>query len=378
MVALRTGTGVPPILLGLLAASTVACASAAPPPVTRTVGGERRTQTFVSPHAYEQYLRGELALAHGDPEAAVKAFRQARTGPADDPYVIARLADALDATGRRAQAEKVLDQGVELDPRSEAVWLARARIAERHGETERALAAYHRAELAAPRSVRAPLALARLLRQGNRPGRAEAILSRYVRRVPDTDPRASRVRLELALLRGDAPTAVRSARDLLERAPARAEVVRRTAELALEQGDPVVADELLGTLPRSHVPTALHVRVLIAAGYPDRAEALLASASPGEVGGLAAKARLYLAAGRSDRAEETAELAIALGDDPAARLVAGRAALAQAKWVEAAEHLSRVPPDVAAAPAARQALARALRAHALPHLAEELDPAADR
>lgn len=342
------------------------------PAVTRIVGGERREEHFVSPYAYEQFVRGELAAAEGDLPAAAAAFRRARAGPEDDPYVIARLADVLDRMGQRAEAQRVLDEGLALDPRSEAVYLTRGRIAERHGDEAAALAAYHRAEQSAPRSARAPLALARMLREHGDLGRSEAVLRRYLSRVGSKSPGALRALLELALVRRDREAAVRAARALLRVAPARADVVRRTARMLLARGDPVVAADLLDTLPRSEAPVALRVRAWVAAGRPDRAEALIAATSPQQVGGLAGQARLYLAVHQAGKAEEVAELAIALDHDPAALLVAGQAELAQGKWLEAAEHLARVPPGTSLTRQAHQALAEALRAQGLPALASEV------
>lgn len=363
---------VSPAPLTALVVLLSACATTEPPPVVRVVGGEPRQQTFVSPYAYEWYIRGELAVAHGDLKAAAQAFRRARTGPADDPFVIARLADVLDRLGQRAEAERALDEGLQLDSQAEAVWLARARIAARHDEIDRALHAFHRAERTAPRSPSAPLGLAALLQAQDRVGRAEAVLRRYLKRVPEAEPSALRARLELALLRRDRATAVETARMLMRAAPARADSILRTAKLAAAEGDPVMAADLLSALPDSHVPAALHVATLIAAGRPGRAEAVLTAARPRDVGGLAEQARLYLEAGRPGRSEEVAELANSLGDTPAAHLVAGQATLAQGKWVEAAGHFARVPPGLAATDEAREGLSDALEAQGLGPLASEI------
>ncbi|MFW5875518.1 MAG: tetratricopeptide repeat protein [Myxococcota bacterium] len=363
---------VSPVPLTALVVWASACATAEPAPVVRVVGGEPRQQTFVSPYAYEWYIRGELAAAGGDLEAAAEALRRARTGPSDDPFVIARLAEVLDRMDRRAEAERVLDEGLELDPRSEAVWLARARIAARHDEVDRALQAFHRAEQAAPRSPSAPIGLAELLQARGQVGRAEAVLRRYLKRLPEAEPAALRARLELALIRQDRATAVETARLLMRRAPARADAILRTAKLALARGDPVMAADLLAALPDSHAPAALQVEALIAAGRPERAEAVLTAVHPRDVGGLAEQARLYLRVGRAGRSEEVAELANSLGNDPAAHLVAGQATLAQGKWAEAAAHFARVPPDLAATDEAREGLSAALEAQGLGPLAEEI------
>jgi tetratricopeptide (TPR) repeat protein len=359
--------------VGLAAVGMVVagCAGSPAPQVERVVGGEKRVQPFVSPYAYEWYLRGELAAARGDLEEAAVALRRARAGPADDPYVIARLAEVLEELGRPAEADAALAAGLELEPRSEAIWLARARIAEGRGATAIALGAYHQAEQAAPRSPEAPLALARMLREQDRPGRANAVLRRFLDRTPTGTTSAHRARLELSLGRGDLQAARRAARDLLAVAPARTGEVLRLVELALDGGDPVTAAELIEAVPPAHRPLPLQVRALVAAGWPQRAEAILATAE-GDAIATADLADLYRLAGRADLAEETAEVAILRNGGPDALRAAGQAALTQGQWVRAAERFSRVPPGVAATEAARRGLAESLRAAGLPHVADEV------
>jgi tetratricopeptide (TPR) repeat protein len=356
-----------------LALGWAGCAGVTYPPVDRIMGGERHgAQTFVSPYAYEQYVRGELAAARGELEEAAAAFRRARTGPEDDPYVIARLAEVLEALGRSGAADAVLEEGFALAPSSEAVWLARGQLADGRGHVEAALEAYHRAEQAAPRSPEAPLALARLLREQGQAGRAEAVLRRFLSRLPVQGGTAARARLELALGRGDLGGALMAARTWLEAAPARSAEVIRLAELALEAGDAVMAAELLEALPRPGAPVHLRVRALMAAGRTERAEAVLATADAEAVGGVAGLGELYLTAGRPDLAEETLEVAVLRRDSPAALRVAGDAALALGHWMAAAERLSAVPAGTSEADAARRGLAEALEATGLGHLAAEL------
>ncbi|MBZ0115812.1 MAG: tetratricopeptide repeat protein, partial [Sandaracinaceae bacterium] len=125
--------------------------------VTRTVGGRVRTGPFVSPYAYEHFVRAELANIQGNLRAAELEYRRARTGPTDDPLLIARLADVVDRLGREAEALALLDQGEALDPSAEAVWMARGRIAERHGHSDLAIEAYARAAAVAPGSEQGAL-----------------------------------------------------------------------------------------------------------------------------------------------------------------------------------------------------------------------------
>ena len=355
-----------------LAVLLAACGAAPPDRVVRRVAGERVVGTFVSPFSYEWFIRAELALEHGDLEAAAEAYRMARAGPEDDPLVLARLADVLDRLERVEEADAVLDEGLELDPESEAVWLAAGRIAERRGRIERALEAYARAESAAPRSEQAPLALARLLRERGAPARAERVLLRFTRRGTRQTAGVLRARLELALAREDTSGATRAVDALLRVAPARSAEVTRVATAALADDRPVLAARLLDAVPESLVDTALRVRALARAGRLERAEAVLATALEERVGGPLGRARLYLTVRRADRAAEIADAVVATSSDPQAWLVAGLAHLDARREVEAAPLLARVPRGVRGYAESRVALASALDAQGLGTLAAEV------
>lgn len=341
-----------------------------PPNVTRTVGGERRTGAFVSPYAYEQFVVAELAEARGDLRAAADAYRLARTGPSDDPLLVARLADVLDRLGAHAEADDVLDEGESLDPESEAVWLARARIAARRQRPDEAIAALERAERAAPRSATAPVELAELLRARGADARAAAVLERYIHRAGPTDAGASRARMQLALARGDAEGAARAVQALLRVAPARQDEVRRVAALALAEGRPGLSLRILEHVPE-RAGDALRVEALLAAGRFDSAEALLTVVRPDDFGGTVALSDALLRAGRPDLAEELARAAAGGDTDPDARLALGRALLAQGRPAEAARSLAAIPPGTTAHVPARVALGQALRAAGRADLAAE-------
>ncbi|MEM7607469.1 MAG: hypothetical protein AAF411_19115, partial [Myxococcota bacterium] len=72
------------VVATLIAALGLGACGARAYPVTRRMDGEERAGVYVSPHAYEWFIRGELAAARGDDEAAIAAYREARTGPVDD------------------------------------------------------------------------------------------------------------------------------------------------------------------------------------------------------------------------------------------------------------------------------------------------------
>ena len=118
--------------------------------IVRRLGGVAQTGHFVSPYSYEWFIRGELASARHDWATAVQAYRMALAAPEEDTLVLSRLADALDHLGEPDQAQEVLEHAAQLDISSEAVWLMRGNIAERHGDIDVAIRAYERAEVAAP------------------------------------------------------------------------------------------------------------------------------------------------------------------------------------------------------------------------------------
>ncbi len=284
----------------------------------------------------------------------------------------------LDRLGRHRDADRAIAEGLDLDPHSEAVWLARGKIAVRHGERDRAIEAFQRAAAAAPTSEAAPLALFALLRDSGDEARAEAVLDAFVDRAGPSAG-AFRARLRLAIARGDAEGASKAVDALLDVAPARMAEVRAAASAALSQGKAALALHLVDRLPRQPDTAALRVRALIVAGRGEEAAGLL-STSPSRVfGGPIAHAALWLEAGGAAQALRLAKAAASRGPDPQAWRVAGLAELRLGRWGEAAHDLSRVPVGVSGFAEARIGLSRALRAGGLSsEAAEVLDDAVAR
>jgi len=348
-----------------------ACGGGTLPPVARHMGGQRIVGSFVSPYSYEWFVRGELALARGDLGEAAEAFEMARAGPEEDPLVLARLAEVLDRLERTDDADRVLEDGLASFPDSEALWLAGAQIAAGRGDTEEAIAAYRRAMAVAPGSEHGPVALSRLLKDQGAAGRAEELLESFLRTNPD-GVAALRARLELALGRGDADANARSIEELLRVAPARAGEVIQAAETLFEAGRPALAARVLSAVPKRSVDPQLLLRVLIAAGHRDRAEALLGTLPVESLGGALARARFFLLVGRPRRAREIAELEGALQASPEAALIEGLARLEQGEAGTAAERLMDVPRDASGYPEAQAALIRCLEGQGLEGLASEI------
>jgi tetratricopeptide (TPR) repeat protein len=330
-------------LLALLGA----CRPAVPSTVVRVVDGEPREGAFVSPYAYEHFLRAELAAARGDDASAAESYELARLGPSDDALVAARQAEALDRLGRIERADAVLAEADALDPRSEAVALARSRIAERRGDPELALREAVRASELAPGSTEAWRRVATLLVDTER---ATEVLARL-----GDDALALRARLAIAIARGDAREAEAALEALSRVTPVGRDELARTIELALAEGRVMLASHLAERLaegPDGGVASAgsaagvaaLRARAWLAAGRNVEAEGVLSLGAPEAFGGPRAMAELWLDAGRPDRAAELAREALSLGD-ARARVVLAEALVALGEPVEAAEEAARVPPE---------------------------------
>ncbi len=359
---------------GLVAVFVVAggagCASAPPPHVQRATTDGVETGPYVSPYQYEHYLRGELALAEGQPAVAAAEFALARTGSADDAFLRARHAQALTEAGDWERAGRVLDDSLTLFPGSLDLHLAQARWAEGQGRDDEALGALRRAEQVAPRSPLAPLAHATLLSRLGRDDEAQAVLEAFLLR--SADPQARAVRLELALRRGDLDLAVQLVRASPPPPGAPTSVVR-VAQLALERGRPDLAIDLLQRSTRAD-ERVLRIRAYAQAGRYEEAEAQLAVAQDGDLGGVEERAALYLLVRRADVALELLGESVARPEAAAPReaLLIGACLLQLGRPSEAASWLARVPRDSTDGAAARTELVEALRVAGLPALAGEL------
>lgn len=355
--------------LVVLVALLGGCRPAVPTEVARVVGGERRVGPFVSPYAYEHFLRAELAAAGGDDATAAEEYALARLGPSDDALVAARQAEALDRLGRVERADATLEEARALDPRSEAVALAASRIAERRGDAEAAMREAVRATELAPRSDEAWRRLTELALQTER---ASALLQRL-----GDDPASLRARLAIAIDARNALEAEAALEALQRVAPVRHGEIAEVIELALARGRPAVAAHLAERLVSGSEHAALRIRVWLALGRRVEAEGILASEAPAALGGPRAAAELWLRAGHPDRAAALAQEAAALGD-PRAAVVLAEVRLALGELAEAAALGASVPADLGDAERAELVVREALARAGLPALAAEVEARAPR
>ncbi|MBK8171821.1 MAG: hypothetical protein IPK60_15940 [Sandaracinaceae bacterium] len=326
----------------------------------RRMGGVRRVGTFVSPSSYEAFVRAERAMTRAELEDAVYQYRYALAGAYEDPFVLARLAIALDAVGRRDDANEALSRALQLDAQSEAAWLARGDIAARHEEHASAIAAYEQAASAEIGSIDGALKLAEALRINNSPERANAVLESLAQRGGEGGLAGARAQLAMAVARDDGESIVASARAVMRIAPMATSELRTLAERVLESGNARGALQLLSAVPDSAGDEPLRVRALLAAGRYADVEAYLATHELSRLGNTLEIAKLYLQAHRPARALELAEGALLEGPTPEAHYVAGASAYALLSNDRAALHLAAVPHGAHEYTAARTLLARIL------------------
>lgn len=352
----------------LAAAACTACSGAQhPAPTAAPTAAPRR---FVSPYAYASFLEAELAFAHGDFAAAVEGYRRTLSDE-DDPFVLARLADALERAGRPEEADQAIAEALDVDRASEAAWLAKGALAEGRGDADAALAAYARAVEAAPASVEATLALHRLLRDRGQATAARAVLERFGARHAGVALGAAttRVALELALAGDDADALARAADDWLRLGRIETKVLARTTRALLAHGRVAAALRLHEATPEAACDPAVAIEVLLAAGRFDAARARLARTPSEALGTPLDFAEISL---RAHDPEEALRALALVDDGPHARVVQAEARLALGEAAQAAQLFASVPPDSTHRARALAGLAEALRAGGLDALATEV------
>ncbi|MCA9574196.1 MAG: tetratricopeptide repeat protein [Myxococcales bacterium] len=356
----------------LAAPCALGCASRVPPTIVRETPAGPAATPYVSPYQYEHYLRGEIALASGQPAAAARYFAEARAGSADDAFLRSRHAQALIEAGEWERADRVLDDSLARFPGAVELWLARARWAEAQGRSDEALHTLAQGDDELPGSAALCLAQGRLLTRLGRATEAAAVLRACGDENAEADVLAAQ--LLLALEGGDLDQASRVLEEWPEGVPRDGAQVARVAELALEAHRPDLAVRLLELVTLTPHARVLRVRALAAAGRNVEAEAELALLRDADVGGLDARAALYLTVRRPDIALELLGAVVARPAEatPHQMLLVGMCLARVGRAAEGAGWLARVPAGATDGRVARSELVAALRLAGLPALADEV------
>jgi len=134
------------------------------------------------PDARRQYAQ---ALWHrGARHDAVAQLEEAGQLTGEDATLHVLIAEMRLAMGEIPSARQSAQRALSLDPKLSSAWATRGRVMRAAGESQQALADYHRALALAPDDRTLPLEIAELYRQLNQPQRALATLDRLADTYP--------------------------------------------------------------------------------------------------------------------------------------------------------------------------------------------------
>src|SRR3954468_8242091 len=115
------------------------------PTMVRSFSGTLVPGYYVSPSAYEHYLRAQLLSNDGRAEEASDQLRQAIASDGASPYLRTRLAEELLTLGRIDEARDEIEASLHLDPQFAEAWVDLARVRLRLGDGGGAEASLKRA-----------------------------------------------------------------------------------------------------------------------------------------------------------------------------------------------------------------------------------------
>jgi len=147
-------------------------------------------------------LRGHAQKALGDVKSAAESYERARS--VDPRYIPAILsqADLLAQAGKRADAERLVDQAIAIAPADASAWNLKASIAHGYSDVAAALAAYDKTLSIDPGFLEARIGRAGLLIDLDRLAQADADMQ-YLGREAPTEPRALYLKAVVLTKRGD-------------------------------------------------------------------------------------------------------------------------------------------------------------------------------
>lgn len=150
-------------------------------PVTlRVVEGRLEATRYVSPAAYEHYLRARLLLARGSVWRAVAELKASLAYDEASPFLHCELARALRTVGQLAAARRHIDRAFELQQDFPDALLLRGDDLRDAGRANDAERAYQACLLAAPGHLTCTRRLAGLLDETGRTESAKRLLERLV------------------------------------------------------------------------------------------------------------------------------------------------------------------------------------------------------
>jgi tetratricopeptide (TPR) repeat protein len=355
------------LLVGAVAVG--GCAGRMPEPkaptMVRSFHGTLVPGYYVSPNAYEHYLRAQLLSNDGRAEEAADQLRQAIASDGASAYLRTRLAEELLTLGRIDEAREEIEASLHLDGQFAEAYVDLARVKLRLGDAGGAESALKRAVDVDRTCEDAYVLLVNLYRDRGQDAKAQETWRALAQHVPTSAP-AHHALARAAVARSDWKTAEAELNKALDLDGNLSEAREELAQLYQAQGrigDALTA--LAEAYDRSGDGKTAErlLRLQMATGRVDEAKALVERLED-EGGGLDRKLWIgwrWLDAGMPERARAVAEAALKVSDGPAAHLLMGRALEALGQSDEAIAQLAKVPPRATQYVAAQSLIGRMLR-----------------
>ena len=335
------------------------------PTMVRSFRGTLVPGYYVSPSAYEHYLRAQLLSNDGRAEEAADQLRQAIASDGASPYLRTRLAEELLTLGRIDEARDEIEASLHLDSQFAEAWVDLARVRLRLADAGGAEGALKRAIEVDRTCEDAYVLLVNVYRERGQDGRVQETWRELAKHVP-ASAAAHHALARLAMARSDWPTAEVEFGKALEIDGNLGEAREELAELYQVQGrsaDAVAAlDEAYDRSGDGKTAEKL-VRLQVATGRSEQARALVERLE--DEGGGADRTLWvgwrWLDARQPDRARSVAELVLKTSDSAAAHLLAGKALEELGQPDEAIAQLSKISPRASQFVAAQSLMGRLLR-----------------
>jgi tetratricopeptide (TPR) repeat protein len=355
------------LLVGVVALG--GCAGRMPEPkaptMVRSFHGTLVPGYYVSPSAYEHYLRAQLLSNDGRAEEAADQLRQAIASDGASAYLRTRLAEELLTLGRIDEAREEIEASLHLDTQFAEAYVDMARVKLRLGDAGGAESSLKRAIDVDRTCEDAYVLLVNLYRERGQEAKVQEIWQKLAQHVPSSAP-AHHALARAAVTRGDWKGAEAELNKALELDGNLGDAREELAELYQAEGK---IGDALTTLADAYDrsgdgKTAERlVRLQMATGRVDEARSLVERLED-EGGGLDRKLWVggrWLDAKQPDKARAIAEAALKVSDTPQAHLLMGRALEMLGQPDDAIAQLGKVPTRATQYVAAQSLIGRMLR-----------------
>jgi tetratricopeptide (TPR) repeat protein len=330
---------------------------------------------YVSPSAYEHYVRAQLLSNDGRAEEAADQLRQAIASDGASAYLRTRLAEELLTIGRIDEARDEIEAALHLDPQFAEAWVDDARVKLRLGDAGGGEAALKRAIEVDRTCEDAYVLLVNLYRERGQDGKVIDTWRELAKHVPGSAP-AHHALARAAVSRSDWKTGEGEYQKALEIDPGLSEAREELAELYQAEGrngDAIAtfSDEYERT-GDGKVAERL-IRLEVTSGHAADAIAMLDKLQD-EGGGIDRRLWIgwrWLDARQPERARLVAEAVLKTSDTAGAHLLAGKALAELGQTDEALVQLERIPARASQFVAAQSLIGRLLRDRGRYHEAAE-------